>query len=419
MTENRTEEEPHVEAARLRVLVVHNRYRSGQPSGEDRVVDQEIALLRGAGHDVTLFERRSDDIATMSLLERAMVPVRVPWNRSVRSELSRQLGERRPDVVHVHNTFPLLSPSVVQACADVGVPTVVTLHNYLQVCPRGTLYRDGHVCTECTRRRLPLPAVRHGCYRDSRAATVPLMATTLVHRSLWWSKVARFFCISDAQRQTLVQYGMPADRLTVKHNFVADPDVRREGAGEYVLYLGRMAEEKGLPVLLAAWERLAASGGLGMPLVLGGAGPLEDEVKRWARDREDATYLGLQTAGECTRLIARAAAVVAPSVWLETFGLVVVEAMAAGVPAVAAAHGAFVELIDDGVCGALHRPGDAASLEAGLRRVVGDADHNRALGIAARHRYEAQFTPEVGLAALVGGYRAAIGGATSSARVRV
>ena len=181
MTDIGTEGETHIEACPLRVLVVHNRYRSGQPSGEDRVVDQEIALLRSAGHDVTLFERHSDDIAAMSLLERAMVPVRVPWNRSVRSELGRQLREQRPDVVHVHNTFPLLSPSVVQACADVGVPTVATLHNYLQVCPRGTLYRDGHVCTDCTR-RLPLPAVRHGCYRDSRPATVPLMATTLVYR---------------------------------------------------------------------------------------------------------------------------------------------------------------------------------------------------------------------------------------------
>ncbi len=401
----------------LRVLVVHNRYRSGQPSGEDRVVNSEIGLLRAAGHDVTLFERRSDDIETMSLLERAMVPIRVPWNRSVRSELARQLREQRPDVVHIHNTFPLLSPSVVEACADVGVPAVATLHNYLQVCPRGTLYRNGHICTDCTH-KFPLASVRHGCYRDSRLATVPLMATTLVHRSTWWSKVGRFFCISEAQRQTLVEAGMPADRLAVKHNFVVDPGVRRVGTGQHVLYLGRMAEEKGVRLLLAAWERLAAAGGLGIPLVLAGAGPLGDEVARWARDREDASYVGLLSPAESARLIACAAVVVAPSVWLETFGLAVVEAMAAGVPAVAAAHGAFVELIADGVCGALHRPGDAASLESCLRRVVLDADYNRALGLAARRRYETRFTPEIGLAALVGGYEAAIGGAVGCERVR-
>ncbi len=221
--------------------------------------------------------------------------------------------------------------------------------------------------------------------------------------------MTRFFCISDAQRQTLIQAGMPADRLSTKPNFVPDRGLRRERPGEYLLYLGRMADEKGVPLLLDAWDRLAASGGLGMPLVLAGAGPLGDEVERWARNRDDASYVGLRDHAESARLVAGAAAVVAPSVWLETFGLVVVEAMAAGVPAVAAAHGAFTELIDDGVCGVLHRPGDAASLEASLRRVVLDTDHNLALGRAARRRYEKRFTPEAGLAALIDGYEAAIG----------
>ena len=394
--------------AGLRILVVHNRYRSGQPSGEDRVVDQECELLRAAGHQVERFERRSDDISSMSLLNRALVPLRVPWNSSVRDELRQRLRDQRPDVVHVHNTFPLLSPSVVQACADAGVPVVATLHNYLQVCPRGTLYRDGQICTDCTH-RLPLPAVRHGCYRDSRAATVPMAVTTLVHRSSWWSQVTRFFCISDAQRQTLIQAGMPADRLWTKPNFVPDRGLRRERPGEYLLYLGRMADEKGVPLLMEAWDRVAASGGIGMPLVLAGAGPLSDTVEQWAQDRDDVSYLGLRDHDQSARLVADAAAVVAPSVWLETFGLVVVEAMAAGVPAVAAAHGAFTELIDDGVCGVLHEPGNAASLEASLRRVALDTEHNLALGRAARRRYEEKFTPETGLAALIGGYGAAIG----------
>ncbi|MGH3451927.1 MAG: glycosyltransferase, partial [Haloechinothrix sp.] len=150
----------------MRVLVVHNRYRSEQPSGEDRVVDQERTLLTGAGHRVSAFERRSDDIAAMSLLEKAAVPFRVPWNPSVRAELAALLREERPDVVHIHNTFPLLSPSVVAACADVGVPAVATLHNYTMVCPPGTLYRDGRVCTDCVGTS-PLHAVGHGCYRGS------------------------------------------------------------------------------------------------------------------------------------------------------------------------------------------------------------------------------------------------------------
>ena len=393
--------------ATLRILVVHNRYRSGQPSGEDRVVDQECELLRAAGHQVERFERRSDDISSMSLLERALVPVRVPWNSSVRDELSQRLRELRPDVVHVHNTFPLLSPSVVQACADVGVPVVATLHNYLQVCPRGTLYRDGQVCTDCTH-RLPLPAVRHGCYRNSRGdrtdggdhARPPLFVVVASDPLLLYlgRSAADPHPGWDARGPVVDQTefcsrpGSPAGAPR-RIPPVSRPDSRRERCAAAA---GRLGPHR-------------PSGGLGMPLVLAGAGPLSDTVERWARDRDDASYLGLRDHDHSARLVAGAAAVVAPSVWLETFGLVVVEAMAAGVPAVAAAHGAFTELIDDGVCGVLHQPGNAASLEASLRRVVLDTEDNLALGRAARRRYEERFTPQTGLAALIDGYEAAIG----------
>jgi len=400
---------PGVSATRrLRVLVVHNRYRSEQPSGEDRVVDQERALLAEAGHRVSIFERRSDDIATMSLLGKAAVPSRIPWNPAVRSELAARLREERPDIVHIHNTFPLLSPSVVAACADAGVPAVATLHNYSMVCPPGTLYRDGRVCTDCVG-ATPLPAIRHGCYRGSGLATVPLAVNMVVNRRRWWSGVARFFCISNAQRKILIRSGMPAQRLAVKHNFVVDPDSLRSGPGEFLLYLGRLTDAKGVRVLMTAWDQLRACGGLGLPLVLAGAGPLHGELARWAHDREDVRYLGLQTRAECTELVARAAAVVAPSAWLESFGLVVVEAMAAAVPTVAAAHGAFIELIEDGVTGLLHRPGDAGSLVECLRRVMARPEANQAMGAAARCRYEQDFTPSVGLARLIAGYEAAIG----------
>ncbi|WP_028931179.1 glycosyltransferase [Pseudonocardia asaccharolytica] len=391
----------------MHVLVVHNRYRSAQPSGEDRVVDQEAALLAAAGHRVGRFERRSDDIAGMPLLRKAAIPLRVPWNAPVRAELAALLRRERPDIVHIHSTFPLLSPSVVAACADARVPAVATLHNYLMVCPTGTLYRAGRVCTDCVG-ATPLPAVRHGCYRDSRLATVPLAVNLAANRRRWWSDVARFFCISAAQRDILVGAGMPADRLRVKPNFVPDPVERRRGRGEGLLYLGRLTEEKGVRLLMTAWDELRARGGLGLPLVLAGAGPLHDELVRWASGCDDVRYLGLRTRDECAGLIARAAAVVAPSVWPEAFGLVVAEAMAAGVPVVAAGHGAFVELVEDGVTGLRHPPGDAASLAGCLRRVVADPVRNAALGLAGRRRYERDLAPAVGLERLVAGYEAAI-----------
>ncbi|MBW5481327.1 glycosyltransferase [Streptomyces bambusae] len=391
----------------MHVLVVHNRYNSAQPSGENKVVDQEVELLRAAGHRVEVFERRSDDIAALSLPAKAAVPLLVPWNPAVRAELTARLRTERPDVVHVHNVFPLLSPAVLAACADADVPAVATLHNYTQICPPGTLQRDGRPCTECVG-AAPLPAVRHGCYRGSRLATVPLAVSLSVNRRRWWSGVERFFCISAAQRDVLVRAGMPAERLAVKHNFVPEPGVRRTGDGEHLLYLGRLAEAKGVRLLMAAWDELAASGGVGVPLVVAGAGPLEAEVTAWAAGRDDVRYVGLYDPAQCVQAIARSVAVVAPSTWLEAFGLVVVEAMAAGVPTVAAGHGAFVELVEDGVTGLLHRPGDPGSLVSCIRRITAEPDRNREMGLAARRRYEQGFSPAVGLERLVEGYRAAI-----------
>ncbi|MCI0386872.1 glycosyltransferase [Streptomyces sp. CNQ085] len=395
----------------MHVLVVHNRYASAQPSGENKVVDQEVELLRGAGHRVGVFERRSDDIAARSLPAKAALPLLVPWNPAVRAELADRLRAERPDVVHVHNVFPLLSPAVLAACADAGVPAVATLHNYTQVCPPGTLQRDGRPCAECVG-TTPLPAVRHGCYRGSRLATVPLAVSLSVNRRRWWSGVERFFCISAAQRDVLVRAGMPPGRLAVKHNFVPDPGpgARRTGAGEHLLYLGRLAEAKGVRLLMAAWEELAAGGSVGVPLVIAGTGPLEREVAAWAASRDDVRYAGLYDTAQCRRAIARSVAVVAPSTWLEAFGLVVVEAMAAGVPAVAAGHGAFVELVEDGVTGLLHRPGESASLASCLRRVTAGPALGREMGRAARLRYEQGFSPAVGLERLVDGYRTAIAG---------
>ncbi|GAA4052284.1 glycosyltransferase [Streptomyces shaanxiensis] len=402
----------------MHVLVVHNRYASAQPSGENKVVDQEVALLREAGHRVEVFERRSDTIADRSLLAKAAVPLLVPWNPAVRTELAARLRGERPDVVHIHNVFPLLSPAVLAACADAGVPAVATLHNYTQVCPPGTLQRDGRPCTECVG-STPLPAVRHGCYRNSRLATVPLAVSLSVNRRRWWSGVERFFCISAAQRDVLVGAGMPAERLAVKHNFVPEPGNCREGAGEHLLYLGRLAEAKGVRLLMAAWDELAAGGGVGVPLVIAGTGPLEREVTDWAAGRDDVRYVGLYDTAECRKALARSVAVVAPSTWLEAFGLVVVEAMAAGAPAVAAGHGAFVELVEDGKTGLLHQPGESASLADCIRRITAEPARNQEMGQAARRRYEQGFSPAVGLERLVEGYRTAIAGRTESMGDRI
>ena len=211
-------------ARRLRVLIVH-RYRSGQLSGENHVVDQESALLADAGHCVTRFERHSDDIASTSPLVKASVPLKVTWNAAVRAELTALLHKERPDVVHIYNTFPLVSPSTAAACADVDIPAVATLHNYCQVCPQGNLYRNGQICMDCVGKlplRAPprlLPQLQIGHPpRHSEYGSQP--SPSVVGCDV-------LFCVSDPQTKILIQAGMPAQRLVVKRHFLPDPGIRR------------------------------------------------------------------------------------------------------------------------------------------------------------------------------------------------
>ncbi len=400
---------PHGLGPSVKVLLVHNRYRSGSPSGEDRVVDQEAQALVAAGHSIERFERSSDEIAGRSLAGKALVPVQLLWNDEARRALTRVLRSYRPDVVHVHNTFPLLSPAVLYACYAERVPVVATIHHYRMVCPSGTLFRDGRVCHDCIG-RLPWPGVRHGCYRDSVFSTLPMAAAAVAHRGVWRTKVSAYVFLSRAQRDLIASDGLPPERLFVKPNFVPPlaiaPPVERE---RRVVYAGRLTEEKGIPLLMEAWDQYTSAGQEGaLELCLAGAGPLEPSVAAWAAARRSVRWLGLLSSRECASLLASARAVLVPSRWEETFGLVAVEAMAAGVPPVAPAHGSFPELIDDGVDGVLFEPGNVDALAKVIREVQERPEHYEALGRAARQTYEHRFSPEANVEQLLKVYDFAI-----------
>lgn len=392
----------------MRIMLVHSRYRSAAPSGENRVVDTEAAALAAAGHDVLRFERRSDDIESWPAVRKATLPASVVWSGSARRDLLSELRGHRPDVVHVHNTFPLLSASVLYACRDAGVPLVVTLHNYKLACASGDFFREGTVCHECAG-GMPAAAVRHGCYRGSRAATVPVALSVAAHRRAWQSIPAAYICISASQRELLRGLGLPAERVFVRHNMIPPRTVRQPARQPVVVYAGRLDAAKGLHVLMAGWDRyLAASPAPGLGLVIAGSGPLEETVTAWAAQRPSVQMTGQLDAGTCAEAMAAARAVILPSAWEETFGLAAVEAMALGVPPVAAGHGSFPELITDGVDGALFRPGDPSSLADVF--VAADTNSSRfaEYGEQARKTYEQRFNPADSLAELVRIYSYAI-----------
>lgn len=398
----------------MKVLVVHNRYRSSSPSGEDRVVDQEHAALEAAGHQVRRFERRSDDIASMPLVKKASVPATAVWNPALARDLQASFDAWRPDVVHVHNVFPLLSPSVFRACARAGIPSVVTLHNFVLVCAAGNLFRDGSICRACTGRRVPLPAVAHGCFRQTLSAA-PRAMSVFAHRRLWQNAPSAYVFLSGAQRRELEPVGLPVHRSFVKPNLVPDVPRRRPRPGSaphddgLIVYLGRLTEEKGLRVLMESWQTyLRATTCPRLRLVIAGAGPMEAEINQWANARASVDFVGFLDRGACADLVAAATAVVAPSEWPEPFGLVVAEAMAAGVPPIATDHGAFRELVTHGHDGLLYPPGDPSALSKVLARLDREPGWAVQLGVTAYDTYRRRFAPAGNVAELERIYRFAI-----------
>jgi glycosyltransferase involved in cell wall biosynthesis len=392
----------------VKVLLVHNRYRSAQPSGENAVVEDEASLLADAGCTVEVVELHSDDIAQWPVRRRATLPARVVWSREG-ARIVRDAAERfRPDVVHAHNTFPLFSPAALHAARASGAAVVQTLHNFRPLCAAATFVRDGKVCTDCLGRS-PLPAVQHGCYRGSRAATVPVATMIGVHRALgtWRTAVDRFICLSDFARSLYVQAGWPEERLAVKPNTARAAGPAREGAGAGFVCLSRLVPEKGLDVLLDAWARAFPDGGPRLTIV--GSGEDEQTLRTAAASLHGVELAGQLPRDEAMRRLAGARALVVPSRWFEAFPRAVAEAYALGVPVIASRLGSLAEIVDDGRNGLHATAGSADALAAALRRLADDDALSEELGRGARATWEGSLSPARTTELLLEIYRAAAG----------
>src|SRR5690606_36035315 len=235
----------------LTVLMVHNRYL--QRGGEDVAFETDCRLLREAGDTVDVYE---EDNRRVEALGKARSAARAVWSVETYRRIRDRLRRTRYDCVHVHNFFPLVSPAVYHAARAEGVAVIQTLHNFRLVCPKATLFRDGRVCEDCVGRRVPWPAILHSCYRGSRGATLAVSAMIVAHRMLrtWRSAVHAYIALTEFGRAKFVEAGLPADRIVVRPNCVhPDPGVGGHEGG-FVLYVGRLSEEKGIRVLLDAWK---------------------------------------------------------------------------------------------------------------------------------------------------------------------
>ena len=389
----------------MRLIVAHNFYQ--QPGGEDQSFAAEVQVLRDGGQEVLTYTCHNDAIKTMGKLT---IAGKTLWNRETHNELRQIVRRFRPDVVHFNNTFPLISPSAYYACRAEGAAVVQSLRNYRLLCPAATFHRDGKVCESCLHKSVPWPALVHKCYRNDRAATATLVAMLTAHRMIgtYSRAVDRYIAISEFCRTKFIEAGFPAEHIATKPNCV-HPDLGvREGGGGYALFVGRLSPEKGLFTLLSAWKKLDSLGVI-FPLKVVGDGPLADEVRRAVEQRKTIEWLGRKKPEETVEIMGRAAFLVFPSEWYETFGRVAVEAFMTGTPVIGARIGGIEEIVNHGRTGLLYDPGNAGDLAGKVHSFMTLPEPARdQMRREARSEYEAKYTAERNYTQLMAIYRDAI-----------
>ena len=390
----------------MKILLLHNFYRSDSPSGENQVFEMERALLQKHGHDVHQFTRHSDELTAQGALGKIKGAVSVPWNPFSARALRKVIQEFQPDVMHVHNTFPMLSPSVLSAAK--GVARVMRLPNFRLFCAAGFPVRDGKVCIDCLEQRSPLPALKHGCYRGSRVATAPLVANMALQklRGTWKKDIEIFLALSEFQRELMVNAGLPAEKVLVKPNFhPGNPEVlpwsKRE---DRVVFVGRLSAEKGVHTLLRAW---ALWGENAPTLRIIGDGEQRQELEQVAQGLR-VEFVGRLPPEETYAEIGNARLLVLPSEWYETFGLVVIEGFARGTPAAVSNIGPLPGLVRDPESGCTFEPANPESLLHAVRSAWERPEQLQRWSRGARAAFEAKYTEDANYEMLMVIYAQAI-----------
>jgi len=383
----------------MKILVAHNHYL--YRGGEDTVVDAEVNLLRQRGHQVWVYSRANTEIQYLTPFEAAKTSF---WSPQTVQELEKIHQQFAPDLIHAHNTFPLISPSLYGVAQKLRIPVVQTLHNFRLVCPQAMLLREGKHCDSCVG-KLPWRAIVHRCYRQSLAQTALTSTMLMVQRlrGIWHQQISRFIVLNQLCRDIFARGGLPMDKLRIKPNFVEscqEPQWQHRRGG---LFIGRLSTEKGIEVLINALDKIPSH-----VIDVFGKGPLQGLVEASPR----LCYGGFQSADVLRQRLSDAAYLVMPSTGVESFGLVAIEAFACGTPVIATRHGGLRELIQHGQNGLLVPPNDPDALAAAIAYAESHPEHMRRMGMAARKNYLTSYTPERNYEQLIQIYHEAVNLAT-------
>jgi len=396
----------------MKILLVHNFYGSTAPSGENTVYASESELLRQHGHRVIEFTRHSDEIINRGIFGTVQGALATVWNPFSKRVLRFVLEKEKPDIMHVHNTFPLLSPSIFYATVGLKTATVLTLHNYRTFCAAGIPMRDGHPCMECLERKTTFPALKHGCYRQGRLSTLPLAVMIALHRKLetWTKHVDAFIALTEFQKSKITEPGLLSETVYVKPHFYFNaPDpLPWEEREQKMVYIGRLGVEKGVRILIDAWKMWSSEA---PHLEIIGDGPEKSVLQESTKGNgleEKVSFLGYLNSPEVQKRLATARLLVLPSLSFEGFPMAIPEAFALGVPVAASDIGAIPFIVKDNKNGILFRPGDASALYRAVKEIWDRSNWLSSLGRAARLEFDRKYTADANYEILMNIYQKAM-----------
>jgi len=400
---------------KLRILIVHNAYKI--PGGEDAVVSNELQLLRDAGHEVFLYKKNNAELDSYSLFQKLRLPFRAIYSRKTRREIQALIREHQIDLVHVHNTLLVISPSVYDAARSLGIPVVQTIHNYRLLCPNALFLREGQICQDCLSHGLR-QSVKHACYRSSRSQTLIVSLMLAYHRRRGTYRHLSYICLTEFNKNMLLRLslrGKPmlaASQIYVKPNFTADPGtpVPYSGRQPYFLFASRMDASKGIFVLLRAWKLYEQKASHPKELVLCSTGPDEDAAREYIRKHalSHVTMLGQLSHDEVLEKMKNALAVCLPTQWYEGFPVVIAESFACGTPVIGSNIGNVGALVKHGETGLTHAPTDADGLADIFLHWDPSSETVQAMSANARKTYEDAYTPGKNLEQLLTIYQKAL-----------
>jgi len=382
----------------MKILQVHNQYQ--QVGGEDVVVSLEKKLLENYGHEVFPFYRSNDEIKKYSLSKKISLFWKTTWSNESYETITKSLKYYRPDICHIHNTFPLISPSILYACNSLKIPTIITLHNYRLICVNGQFFRDNIPCENCLN-TFSVSALSHSCYRNSTIQNLAAVGLLEIHkRKKTYSKLpSALICLSEFAKNKFQQAGFPESILKIKPNFIFNEEINIAPKDNYFLFIGRLEKAKGTDILIKLNQYFSD-----VELKIVGSG---NEYKN-LKESTNFEFTGSISREDVLTILKKCKALIFPSLWYEGMPLVILEAFSLGIPVIASNIGAIPEIVIDNKTGLLFDSGNINSLIEKLNWSIKNPEKLKVLGRNAFEHFTENYTPEKNIKILENIYEEAI-----------